>query len=163
MATTLHGILCQSKESLTEDVVLKSRELSQRQTILKWRQIVWMMLDYFKTNRTLQEQCKYQDLESLKLMGDEKLQNTHKRWQVITTGMVTPLADSSLCDILLDRICPSKKLQANINEFDRFREDDPRNNIRWLTDSIDRLGQRERMLNARAMQHKADTVWSFVD
>ena len=69
--------------------------------------------------------------------------------------MVTLLAASILCDIFLDRIRPSKKLQADINEFDRMREDDARNkNIRWLTDSIGRLLQRERMLNARALQTK---------
>ena len=58
LAKALDGILQQSKESWTEDVVLKSRKLSQRNIILKGRQIVWIMLDYFKTNRTLQEQYK---------------------------------------------------------------------------------------------------------
>ena len=33
-----------------------------------------------------------------------------------------------------------------------MREDGPHNNIRWLTDSIGRLLQREMMLNARALQ-----------
>ena len=68
---------------------------------------------------------------------DEKLHNFYKRWKVITIVMLMHLVDSILCDIFLDRSRPSKKLQADIHEFDRMREDDPRTNIRWLTDSID--------------------------
>ncbi|MFM7982398.1 MAG: hypothetical protein ACKPKO_24065, partial [Candidatus Fonsibacter sp.] len=59
LARGIHNILRQSKEALTEDVVLEAREMSQNSTILKGRRIVWMMLDYFKTNKTLQEQYKY--------------------------------------------------------------------------------------------------------
>ena len=70
LAKALHGILKQSKESLTEDVVLKTREYAKSNCILKGRQIICMMRDYFKTNRTLQEQYKYQDIECLKWMGD---------------------------------------------------------------------------------------------
>ena len=73
LAKALHGILKQSKESLTEDVILKTRECAQSNSILKGRQILWMMHDYFQTNRTLQEQYTYQDIESLKWMGDEKV------------------------------------------------------------------------------------------
>ena len=54
----------------------------------------------------------------------------------------------------LERIRPSKKLASDIHEFDRMRGDDPSNNLKWLTDSIDRLLQRERMLSARALQTK---------
>ena len=113
-----------------------------------------MMHDYFKTNRTLQEQYKYQDIESLKWMGDERLPQFFKRWKVITTGMTVPLDDSILCDIFLERIRPSKKLASDIHEFDRMRDDDANKNLRWLTDSIDRLLQRERMLSARALRTK---------
>ena len=35
-----------------------------------------------------------------------------------------------------------------------MREDDPQNNLKWLTESIDRLLQRERVLSARALQTK---------
>ena len=35
-----------------------------------------------------------------------------------------------------------------------MRDDDPNKNLKWLTDSIDRLLQRERMLSARALQTK---------
>ena len=40
---------------------------------------MWMILDYFASNRTLQEQYKYQDIESLKWMGDETLPQFNKK------------------------------------------------------------------------------------
>ena len=100
------------------------------------------MLDYFKTNRTFQEQYKYQDIESLKWMGDKQLPQFYKIWKVITTGVVVPLDSRILCDIFLERIRPSKKLASGIHEFDRMRYDDPNKNPKWLTDFIDRLLQR---------------------
>jgi hypothetical protein len=81
LAKALHGILKQSKESLTEDVILKARECAQSNSILKGCQIVWMLLYYFKTIRTLQEQYKYQDIESLKWMGDERLPQFYKKME----------------------------------------------------------------------------------
>ena len=65
-----------------------------------------------------------------------------------------PLDEIILGDIFLERVRPSKKLQADVNEFDRMREDDLRKNLRWLTDAIDRLLQRERILEARVLQTK---------
>ena len=68
--------------------------------------------------------------------------------------MLIPLDDRILCDIFLEHRRPSKKLQSDIYEFDRMREDDPQKNLKWLTDFTDRLLQRERMLSARALQTK---------
>ena len=53
-----------SGEPLSEDVTLKAREYQQRSMILRGRQIIWMMIDYFKTNRSLQEQYTWQDIET---------------------------------------------------------------------------------------------------
>ena len=62
-------------------------------------------------------------------------------WNVITTGMVVPLDDRIIRDISFYRIIPSNKLQAEILEFDRMRDDDPRRNLRWILGDIDRFFQ----------------------
>ena len=56
--------------------------------------------------------------------------------------------------MFLERIRPSKKLASDIHEFDRMRDDDANTDLKWLTDSTDRLLQQERMLSARALQTK---------
>ena len=68
--------------------------------------------------------------------------------------MTVPLVERMFLDILLERITPSKQLQSDMHELDSMREDDPKNNMRWLTDAMDRLLQREHMLNARVLQTK---------
>jgi hypothetical protein len=87
-------------------------------------------------------------------MGDEKLQQFYKTWKVITTGVMIPFDDRILRDIFMERIRTSKKLQADIHEFDRMRDDGAKNNLKWLTDSMYRMLQRERRLDARALQTK---------
>ena len=57
--------MIRSGESLSEDITLKAREFAQRSKILRGRQIMWMTIDYFKTNRSLQEQYTWQDIEAL--------------------------------------------------------------------------------------------------
>ncbi len=107
----LHGILKQSKESLTEDVVLKTRLYAKSNSILKGRQIIWMMLDYFEDEPYPSGAAQVPDIECLKWMGDEKLQYFYKRWEVVTTGtgMLVPLDERIICDIFLERIRPSKE------------------------------------------------------
>ncbi|MFM7989970.1 MAG: hypothetical protein ACKPKO_62715, partial [Candidatus Fonsibacter sp.] len=52
------------------------------------------------------------------------------------------------------KIRNSKRLQADITEFDKMREDDTRRNLKWLTESIDSLLARDRMEWARKLQRK---------
>ena len=42
-----------SGESLADDVTLKAREFSQKSKILRGRQIVWMMIDFFLSHTAL--------------------------------------------------------------------------------------------------------------
>ena len=57
-------------------------------------------------------QYTYQGIASLQWMGDAKLPQFFKqRWKAIIMGMLVPLDDRILCDILLERIRPTKKLQ----------------------------------------------------
>ncbi|MFM7980249.1 MAG: hypothetical protein ACKPKO_13120, partial [Candidatus Fonsibacter sp.] len=74
LSRALQGMIKSSGESLSEDVTLRAREYQQRSMILRGRQIIWMMIDYFKTNRSLQEQYTWQDIERLQWQVDDKLQ-----------------------------------------------------------------------------------------
>ena len=63
-----------SGESLAEDFTLKAREYARKNHILRGRQIICMMTDYFKKKRSLHEQYTWQDIDSLHWQGDETLQ-----------------------------------------------------------------------------------------
>jgi hypothetical protein len=54
LSKALQGMIRSSGESLSEDITLKAREFAHRSNILRDRQIIWMMIDYFKTNRSVE-------------------------------------------------------------------------------------------------------------
>ena len=47
LSRALQGMVKSSGESLSEDVTLKAREYAHKNKILRGRQIIWMMIDYF--------------------------------------------------------------------------------------------------------------------
>ena len=63
----------------------------------------------------------------------------------MTTFLSITIPEVVLRGTFLSKIRHSKTLQADTVEFDRFREDDPHRNIKWLMDSIDRILSRDRM------------------
>ncbi|MFM7980559.1 MAG: hypothetical protein ACKPKO_14700, partial [Candidatus Fonsibacter sp.] len=73
LSRALQGMIKASGTALSEDVTLRAREYQQRSMILRGRQTIWMMIDYFKTNRSLQEQYTWQYTGLLQWQGGEKL------------------------------------------------------------------------------------------
>ena len=116
-----------------------------------------MMIDYCKTNRTLQEQYTWHNIKALQWQGVEKLQWFDTRWKSFTTSFSITIPEVVIRDTFLTKIRNSKKLQPDIVEFDRMREDDSRRNLKWLSESIDRLLARDRMEWARKLQRKSLT------
>ena len=152
ISRALQGMVKSSGESLSEDVTLKAREYAHKKRILRGRQIIWMMIDYFKTSRSLQDQNTWQDIDSLHWQGDEKLQWLYTRWKLITTSLSIAIPEAVLRDTFLSMIRSPKKLQPDLVELDRMREDDSRMTLKWLTESIVPLLARERMVWARQLQ-----------
>ena len=108
----------------------------------------------FKPNRSLQDQYTWQDIEALQWQGDDKLVWFYNRWKHLTTSLSITIPEVVLRDTFLSKIRHSKRLQADTVEFDRFREDDPNRNIKWLTDSIDRILPRDRMEIAKQVDYE---------
>ncbi|MFM7984152.1 MAG: hypothetical protein ACKPKO_32985, partial [Candidatus Fonsibacter sp.] len=113
--------------------------------IFRGRQTIWMMIDYFKTFRSLQEQYMLQDIEICQWPGDDKLQWFYSRWKLITTSLTVTILDVVLRDTFRAKIRHSKRPALDLVEFDRMREEDPKRTIKLLTDSIDRALSRDRM------------------
>ena len=67
LAQALQKMIRASGESLADDVTLAARDCSSEGKVLRGHQIVWMLVDYFKTNRSLQEQFTWQGTESLSI------------------------------------------------------------------------------------------------
>ena len=48
----LQGMLKRSGSSLSQDITLKAMVLTRQRNILRGRPIIWMMINYIKTNMT---------------------------------------------------------------------------------------------------------------
>ena len=116
-----------------------------------------MMIDYFKTNRSLPEQYTWHAIEGPQWQGDERLQWFYTRWKLIATSLSSTIPEDVIRDSCLSQIRTSRQLQADIVEFDRMREDDDRRAFKWLVESIYRLLARGRMEWARKLQKKSLT------
>ena len=75
-------------------------------------------------------------------------------WKLITTSMFVQDDKRVLCETFEDSNPPSKNLQADIHDFDRVWEDDPRHNLRWMTESMGHLLQRSRVHKSLNLQQK---------
>ena len=62
-----------SGETLSEDLFLADRDAAEKDQILMGRQIVWMILDVFKSYRCMAEQYSLEDLRSVKWLGDARI------------------------------------------------------------------------------------------
>ena len=83
-------------------------------------------------------------MEALQWQGDEKHQWFYTRWKLIATSLSITIPEVVLRDTSLSKIRSLNKLQVDIVEFDRMREDG-RRNLKWLTESIDHLLARGRI------------------
>jgi len=116
-------------------------------------QYVWMILDYFKTNRSLQEQYTWEDMATVRWLGDDKLHDFYAKWNLVVDSLITKMPEEVLITAFLERIRNSKQLLApDVHEFDRWELDDPRRTLKWLTDAVERVLSRQRMADARKVQ-----------
>ena len=58
-------VMMASGESLADNAFLAARASARLGQILRGRRTISMMIDYFKTNRSLQEQCRWQCMKAL--------------------------------------------------------------------------------------------------
>ena len=151
---TMVGLINSTQEPLKNDLVREERKAYKDDKALGGRQLVWMLLNYFKTNRSLVQRYTWEDIKEIKWRGDEHLFETYERYSLIMGDVQGVLPEDTQIETFLGIFKTSKKLAPDIHEFNRFDLDDSRRTLRFLTDSIERLMSRERMEAARATQKK---------
>jgi hypothetical protein len=73
-------------------------------------------------------------------------------WKLVTTSLSISIPAVVLRDKFLSKIRNSKKVQADIVEFDRMREDDSRQTLTCLPESIDLLLAKDKIEWTRNIQ-----------
>ena len=91
MSTSLAPVIHKSGESLSEDLFLADREADDRGEILLGRQMIWMMLDFFKTHRSMAVQYSYEDLKKVVWLGDARIKEFYDKYRLIKNAVMDQL------------------------------------------------------------------------
>ena len=116
MVTLING----TQEFIKHDLVREERNAFENDTTLGGRQVVWMLLNYFKTNKSLQQQYTYEDIKAIQWKGDDHIFETYSRWSSVMSSIGHKFDDDTKIETFLAIFRPSKKLAPDIHEFDRF-------------------------------------------
>ena len=150
LGTTLANCVHQSPHTLKDDVDFQSQEALKKETILKGRQIAWMMIDFMKTNRTMDQVHTIDDLSRLAWLGDNKIKQFRDQWRMTVHNLRYKQFDPNMLrDMLYERIKVSKVLAPDIAHYERLNEDDRDKTHDWLIAQMDRHIAQQRLEEAR--------------
>eukprot|EP00969_Alexandrium_andersonii_P080791 3561761-Alexandrium_andersonii.AAC.1 len=77
---------------------------------LRGREVVRMVIDYFKTHKSLQTYYSYQDLINFKWKGDDKLERFYREWMHLVANIREEMDPHMLMEVLLGHLRKSKLL-----------------------------------------------------
>ena len=134
------------------DRVLQQKEavlMDDKGECLRGRQIFWMILDYFKTNRDVSVVYTIQDLTNLEWMGDKHMQSFKFYWETMSARMTNELSEKSLSEILVDKMSASQVLHEDVMYYHRIRDEHEDHTYQFLLACMDRYLARQRLLKNR--------------
>ena len=85
---------------------MADRKADEAGKVLMGRQYIRMILDFFKTQRTLQEQYTYEDLQAIKFKGDDHLKEFFDSWKLIMGSLGEEWQDPGKQETLISTFLP---------------------------------------------------------
>ncbi len=131
-STIAHG--GQDARELKDVVNRKMEEHMKKGQLLKGRQIVFMILQNFKTFDNSELVYGFDHLARHECGKD--LHEFLTQWQKILDNMCSPLPTSNLRDVFYRKIKDVVTLQQDMNKYQRFRENDPNKTYEWLLEIV---------------------------
>ena len=113
----------------------KQLQASDQLTVLKGRQIYFMILEYYATTESLELVYSIDHLTHLKLLGDNQVHTFRSTWDNILRHMKDTLAETSKRDMLL--------LAEDIAHYRRLSEGHEDKTYTWLLNCIQRALRRK--------------------
>ena len=112
--------------------------------MLKGRQYTKLILEYFKTDRSLDKAWQVEDLFGLEYPGDARLQQFRYLWHKIVLCLQGEVSTDQLRKLLRRRLGNSKVLKEDIAHYDRQEgvEGSKEHTYDYLLDCIDRYLRR---------------------
>ena len=128
--------------ALADDIHLKEEAVFNHGGMLAGRQILLMIYDFFKTNRSLDVIYSVEDLTSLQWMGDKDMHTFRFYWDQITGTLRDRLDEATLANILVKKLEKSAELSEDIARYYRQNDGDKDHSYTYLRDCMTRCLQR---------------------
>ena len=138
--------------ALHDDLLVKEEQAQAAGTILRGRQILFLMYESFKTNTHMALLYNVTDLSALKYPGDSQLHHFRHQWDLITESMTDSIGQDTLATVLLTKIDTSNELRDDIAYYHRCPTGHADHSYRFLKESIDRCIDRKQQKKNRADQ-----------
>ena len=121
--------LCKTlPQDLERKIGVKKRQLSDVQQIMSGRQVLWMIVDYFRTNKGLGHVYTLQDITAVQWFGDRynDMLAFRDKWEDTIHGLHPDITENMLAEILVDQMAHSKELLQGVRSWRKLDRDDPK-------------------------------------
>ena len=139
-STALGSMLKQANNPVTQDVDLRENLATNQGTMLKGRQIAWLVPKHFRTNPQLGVMYQITNFADLEWRGD-KLSEIHTFmyvWENMLSQMHTSLSRHELAGILLQKLDKSSVLEEDLAHYYRQELGHPDHSYEYLINSMAR-------------------------
>ena len=119
LSTALGSMLQQANNPVTQDVNLRENLATKQGTMLKGRQIAWLVLKHFQTNPRLGVMYQITDFAGLEWRGDKpaEIHTFTYIWENMFSQMHTSLSRHELAGILLQKLEKSNVLKEDLAHY----------------------------------------------
>ena len=125
LAAKVESVIMKSEASLRQQMQLRKVALQRTEfRILKGRELIWMVLDFFKLNKDMAPYYDYQDIGGQKWKGDDNIEAFYREHLEILQGMRHELPEPIVRRLLYDQVRQSKRLAIPLHLWDALPEGD---------------------------------------
>ena len=114
-------------------------------SILKGRQLVWLVHDWFKLNADMKPLYGLQEITDLKWYGDERIFEFLEFWRQVVENNAIELTTKALSVILVEKMSPSKALAQDVAYWRWLDDGNEQKSYEYLIKSKQRHLDREQM------------------
>ena len=83
---------------------------------------MFLMLQFFRTNRQMEFVCSIEDLASLTWMGDREMHTFRHKWSMITESIPDRLPQETLASVLAKKLERSNELKDDMAHYGRCED-----------------------------------------
>ena len=141
------------KGQLALDVTLKQRELQNAMTMMKGRQLLWMIHQHYKVSAVDTELHDYKSFQSLRMRNNNLAAFVHE-WETCLMNMSQVPSEAILHSAFFDQISTHPDLRLDIAHYNRLPQDSPDRSFRWLKQIVDAQLERNRADRVRHEFHR---------